>query len=537
YQELLESIFASILDFADFWKVQINRNYPTAGFWKAHLILHRPWIISTMSTRRTTRAASRAASSRAPSEDPSIAGDGPTNLRSSRAGSAKAKRSTVGNKDTKTYGSKIAAAGAERLAAATATATDAVGGIEAALTQTQAPIEEPIGQLQDELLAAVQEEHDGNPPELHAGSTSGGRLQSAERINIQDRFHSDPLQEAHLTHGNQPLEELSVLQKQVTLSSSNSFIDGSLSALFRPKHYLALAAFLMFLTLLFADIYRGPLLGSRFDLLKNRRTVGNQTIFVPSGLSSIESRLTVLERLVREQARGSDAVDKPRPINFFSRVHNALVVPHLTSPTGRRWLRKGLTEINESVFEEPSAFEKYIYPGYSPIVANPNGPSNVFAPWDESDGPSWCAAAGEAKLQLGVNVKGPMTPTELVVEYNPHSLAFDPHMVPAPKEIELWMRISDDTTRESVYRNTEAIYGDTFDQRPLTGAPSALPYGFIPIGRWNYDLHAPNYAQTLRIDVDLQGAQTSQLVVRVNSNWANDPFSCLYRMRLHGIHA
>ncbi|KAL8714305.1 MAG: hypothetical protein Q9225_006588 [Loekoesia sp. 1 TL-2023] len=478
----------------------------------------------------TTRAASRAASSRAGSETASVADDAPADGRASRAGSAKDKRSVLGTRDIKTYGSKLAAAGAERMAAASTDLT--VGGIEAALNDAQTETEGPTGQAQEQHLTPVREEPSEHSSDFYAGITSRERAQIIEQAVGEERSRIDQaIEAAGRANGNQPLEGTSVLQKQITLSSSNTSIDRPLSSFFQLRHYLAFAAFIMVLVLLFADIYRGPLLGGRFDLLKNRSSVGNHTVVTPLDIAALQQRLNTLEIQVQNRDKDSHMTHKQPPVNFFSPHNHPLVNPYLTSPTHLRTLRYADPETFYDVIQ---AFKKHVWPRTYTVSLTGKEALTVWGPWDEDSGPSWCAASGDGKLQLGSLVEGPMTPTELVVEYNPRSAELYPNLVPAPKEIELWMQVLDNDLRESIGRDVEAIYGD-FELNPGSGSVVALPKDYVPVGRWVYDHHSPNHIQTLGIAIDLKGAQTKNLVVRVNSNWAMSPFACLYRLRLHGV--
>ncbi|KAL9005154.1 MAG: hypothetical protein Q9188_002068 [Gyalolechia gomerana] len=480
----------------------------------------------------TTRAASRAAS-----EASSAGDDVPADQRASRAGSARTKRSQAKSRDNKIYGSQLAAAGAQRMAAAAAefTASDT---IQATLNQAQPDNEEPVSQALDRQLAPVQEEGSEHSSELYEGIASRERAQIINETFGEEQLRVDQaIEAARRVNGNQPSEGTSVLQKQITFLSSDTSIDRPLSS-FRFKHYFALATFLLVLVALFADIYRGPLFGGRFDALKSRINLVNHTVVTPRDVASIQERLHNLELQVWNWNKGvKDAklARKSRPINFFSQLHGMIVDAPLTSPTGKFWLRNGHYHQDEAIYEEPTWFEKYIYPGYITIVVTPNGPGTVFAPWDESSGYSWCAAAGDGKLQLAVAVDGPMTPTELVIEHNPNSKQVNPRKVPAPKEIELWIQVLDDDLRESIGRDIKAIYKKNFDEDPGSSVVAALPKEYVPVGRWVYDFHSPEYAQAFEIPVDLRGAHVYQVAVRVNSNWANDPFTCLYRLRLHGV--
>ncbi|KAI4132955.1 MAG: hypothetical protein LQ338_000422 [Usnochroma carphineum] len=479
--------------------------------------------MSTTGGRRgpTTRSAGRAASSRAASEDPSVANEGPANLRSSRAGSARA-RSKLGAKDTKTYGSRIVAAGAERVAAA-AVEGRAVGGIEAALNQVQEQPEEAIGQPEEETLAPVQEEASQHSSELY-GITTRERVQIIEQVSGQDRSRIDRLEgEARGLNGNQPLEGSSVLRKQITLSSSDTSIDRTLSSFLQLKHYLALAAFLMVLVLVFADIYRGPLLGNRFDLFNSR--------LAPIDTSSIEDRLKGLEtKLQYYQPKESNIRDiLLRQVNFFSEYNKAEIDWPLTSPTRIRD-----PECHHWLIPPLSWWSQYLWmPECADSLSGVEADSVLSRPWHDASGPAWCAPHGEGKLQLGVKVQVLVTPTELVVEHMPRSAELDKDTAPAPKEIELWMEVLDDTVREFIGREAEAVYGEFEYYEHSTR--NSLTDEYVPIGRWTYDHHSPDYIQPFPIEIDLRGAHSTRLVVRVNSNWGQTPYTCLFRLRLHGI--
>lgn len=212
----------------------------------------------------TTRSASRAGSVASSAGD-DVAAD----QRVSGPGSVKSKRAQAKSRENKVYGSKLAAAGAQRMAAAAANLA-ASDGIQATLNQSETGNEESDAQALSRQLAPIQEGRNEFPPEVY------------ERDEIINQAIGERIEEANETarraNGNQPSEGSSVLQKQITLLSSNTLIDRPLSSFFRTKHYLVLIAFLMLLTTLFADIYRGPLFGPRYDILKKRFSIGNRML-------------------------------------------------------------------------------------------------------------------------------------------------------------------------------------------------------------------------------------------------------------------
>ncbi|KAL8777466.1 MAG: hypothetical protein Q9194_002532 [Teloschistes cf. exilis] len=477
--------------------------------------------------RRVTRAASRQASetsSLAPTDFPEI--------RSSRAGSPKKKRNDPSTKRNQAYGSKSAPAAAQKKEAG----GDTVGGIKQAVKQARSG--KPSSHAPGELRAVEEEDDD---------EEIAGPLDPNPQQLFPDYLNDDFVPDAQEQDGNQPLDDSSAAQRQVTLSDSDRCSDPSSHAIYlTPKHYLAIAAFLSILVLLFLDIYRGPLLGSRFDFYKRRHVVGNATFIESGAIPAIEARLGALEyrsddlltlkhrvnafETELQDFTGTLAASRTRwPINYFSTRHRPIVQPHLTSPTS-----EGLRRCDP---EGIIGRLRLLWDPYGP--ACPNGefsssPSTVFGPWTEDSGPSWCAAPGDGRLQITTFVSAPMTPTELVVEFPPSSSEIVPTKIPAPKEFELWMAVRNDDVRESIGKAAEAAHGP-FPSGEDTYGARALPREFVPIGRWTYDYPAGSHRQIFRPQVDLKGIQTHTLVVRVNSNWANSPFTCLYRLRMHGI--
>ncbi|KAL9577902.1 MAG: hypothetical protein Q9212_006070 [Teloschistes hypoglaucus] len=476
--------------------------------------------------RRVTRASSRQASdtsSLPPTDYPDIL--------SSRAGSPKKKRNDPRTKRNQAYGSKSAPAAAQRKEAG----GDIVGGVKQAKNRAQAQFAEPSSHAPGQLGAVEEEEEDDDDDEGVAGRLDPPILHFYEN----DDFVPD---------AQKPLDGSSAAQRQVTLSESDRYTDPSSHGIYlTPKHYVAIATLLGILVLLFLDIYRGPLLGPRFDFYKRRHVIGNATFTESGAISVIEARLRALEHgsdndLLNLKHRvnavetelqdnaGTFAASRTRwPINYFSTRHEPIVQPHLTSPTSEELRRCDPDGIIGKL--------RFLWDPYGP--ACPDGefsssPSTVFGPWTEDSGPSWCAAPGDGRLQITTFLKTPMTPTELVVEFPPSSSEIVPKRVPAPKEFELWMAVRDDAVRESIGEAAVAAHGP-FSSGEDTYGDRALPWEFVPIGRWTYDYPAGNPTQIFRPHIDLKSIQTHTLVVRVNSNWANKPSTCLYRLRMHGI--
>jgi hypothetical protein len=58
---------------------------------------------------------------------------------------------------------------------------------------------------------------------------------------------------------------------------------------------------------------------------------------------------------------------------------------------------------------------------------------------------------------------------------------------------------------------------------------------FFRLGKWEYDLDAEQNIQRFKLDavINIPGLRVQRVAVRTVSNWGG-PFTCLYRVRLHG---
>ncbi|MCJ1463648.1 hypothetical protein MMC07_002256 [Pseudocyphellaria aurata] len=158
------------------------------------------------------------------------------------------------------------------------------------------------------------------------------------------------------------------------------------------------------------------------------------------------------------------------------------------------------------------------------------GLNGALQPWRENE-PRYCTAG--RKAQLGAKLPRPITPRSLVIEYYRRSEV--PAVGAAPKEVELWIPITDDAARSAVVRMITAIHPDILaDQR---GQEEALDARWVPVGRWKYDVYADEIAQTFHLPVELESLDVvvDEIVLRVNSNWGNKAATCLVRARLHGV--
>ena len=292
---------------------------------------------------------------------------------------------------------------------------------------------------------------------------------------------------------------------------------------------VALSLLLMIFIVLL-DLYRGPLLGPKYDFLKNRSYAAPIQSGTHAG-SQIHGRLSALERLadhLTSRARPDhDLVHGFQQINWFSPGLGAQVVPRLTSPSH-------IASCKQVSLDKLSWKDQFVarFLG-SEGKCQINVPGVALRPWFDVDD-RFCAPPSKGKLQLTVITNREIAPTELVIEYPKDAV---PEKGNVPREIELWAEIHNTYTQQNVDMAYDGahILQESQVNRELH-MESALPDTFLLVGRWKYDLHSRNQIQTFRIPIDLKalGVKSNRLAVRVNTNWGDATATCLYRIRLHG---
>lgn len=162
----------------------------------------------------------------------------------------------------------------------------------------------------------------------------------------------------------------------------------------------------------------------------------------------------------------------------------------------------------------------------------PTTPGNVLISGGEL-GNCW-AFAGKAG-QIGIVLPMAIFPTDLTIEHVSYGQAID--KTSAPKEIEFWAEVRNQTLRNRL--NTVA---NTVIKTPvIQPVDNSISRAYVRIASFQYNFSETGTArQVFSIPMQLRevlgdGNGIEKVVFRINGNYGNDLYTCLYRFRVHGI--
>ena len=520
--------------------------------------------MSTAGNLRVTRSASKARSTGAGSTGaPSVGAS--SRARSRRAGAvaslAEDDMPAVGNQVTRAYGTEGKSAQAQLLSAQIGM-SQAVNPIANAVARAQAP-ETPIADTSGRLPALNEE------PEDHEGSEH--RDESEHREESEDRestpFRINSRSPSVDSYQGEPFVQPSYFSERwsrVTRwaagrinyhaegpnRTGNNIIADNMEGHFnrgnepqvndfpmRPggdriwswRIFLTDAMFVLFFLAILISFYEV----SRISIFGFGAESGISK--APNAMfQSLHNRVTKLEKHVRDLSLSPKSVDNvaaKHQINWFTPGLGTGIDLYLSSPTLSRcdptWTPEGWPW---------SMFKSQTCPQIS--MSQPH--FAALSPWFDPVDDSWCAPPSDGKLQLTVVLPRTVAPTELVVEHAAMDELPAGYMNSSPREIELWIHVPNDAKRQTLMEAINHVNPSLLEysspQGKILGDRQALPFDYVPVGRWEYDIWTNQALQTFPLSLPLAqyDVGTSRVAVRVNSNWGNAKFTCLSRLRLYG---
>ncbi|KAI9770536.1 MAG: hypothetical protein M1840_003126 [Geoglossum simile] len=203
-------------------------------------------------------------------------------------------------------------------------------------------------------------------------------------------------------------------------------------------------------------------------------------------------------------------------INYFSPGMGASIDPRGLSGT----------------YSPPQGWASWFFRLFVPMATYRfNEPIAALYSWGEPQD-CWCASNKSdpetlGNAQFGVTIATYVYPTDITVEHIPRTAV--PSVQNAPKDIELWMNIPNETLYDSVKEESEGLLGLT----PPRG--TALAKSWLRIGAWRYTPYGVNHVLNFPLQIDLKqmGAPGREFMIRATTNW-DATFTCFYRIRMGG---
>lgn len=508
--------------------------------------------MSTAGNQRLTRSASKARSTGAGSTGvPSVAASG--RVRSRRGGStaplADDDKPAIGNQVTRAYGTEGRSAEAHLLSAEVGT-IQAVNPIANAVFQAQGP-EPPVVNTPSRLPVLEEEPEDREdvrrppsepvtPDQIRRMNTTPGR-----RPYSIDSSESEPPAKPSFFSWAYWGPHRDRFGQEGPNRTANNVIAGSLyGRRYRNdrdeiqfnddpwgfQQYLGFFAYAVIISLVLFILF------STYETNKAiayRRQVEAGNVSATT-FTFLQHRITKLDQHVQSLLRATKSVEvstTKHQINWFTPGFGTAIDVDLSSPTASdcdpTWTPNGWPW---SMLKSQTC----------PQIALSESHFAALSPWSDPVDDSWCAPPSNGKLQLTVVLRRNIAPTELVVEHAAMDEMPVGLMGSSPREVELWIHIPDDTTRailvDAITQTTPSLLQDSSPQGKILGDDQALPFDFVPVGRWEYNIKTNQRVQTFAIPIPLAhyGVSTAKVAVRVNSNWGNVKSTCLSRLRLHG---
>ena len=506
--------------------------------------------MSTAGNQRLTRSASKARSTGAASTGAPSVGV-PSRVRSRRGGSAaplaEDDKPAIGNQVTRAYGTEGRSAEAQRLSAQTGN-TQGVNPIANAISIAQAP--EPLVVNTTGGLPAVDEEPEDRG-EVRRSPSNDATPVPRRRINYPPVRRPDstasteselPARPSFFSSGNwAPYRRGHGYNRERSNRTSNNVIAGTLHDQgyrndrdetqshygLREYGFLVYVVLISLLLVAIFSIYDT----SRIGVYEAQFRAANVS---PAAFTYLQNRVTKMEQHVQDHFRASKPIEVSSTIsqiNWFTPGFGTSIDVDLSSPTASdcdpTWTPNGWPW---SMLKTQTC----------PQIALSESHFAALSPWSDPVDDSWCAPPSNGKLQLTVILRRDIAPTELVVEHAAMDEMPVGLMGSSPREVELWIHVPDDTIRAAlvgaITQMAPSLLQDSSPQGKTLGDEQALPFDYVPVGRWEYNIRINQRVQTFAIPIPLAhyGVSTAKVAVRVNSNWGNVRSTCLSRLRLHG---
>ncbi|KAG4304062.1 hypothetical protein PORY_002585 [Pneumocystis oryctolagi] len=241
--------------------------------------------------------------------------------------------------------------------------------------------------------------------------------------------------------------------------------------------------------------YKNEIQFNHTEYLKNSKNIPNKAIE------------TLIEAALHKYS--SDILARP---DFALYSSGARINPFLTSPTYLRRPTRLIPNLLSKIFWDIGSTW-----GHPPAMA---------IHYENNVGMCWAFPGSVG--QISIRLSQVIFLTDVTIEHVDSNIAHD--LSTAPRDVELWVEVNDSHMREQMIQQSLLSIKNSENTVP----PSKF---YVLAATMTYNIFSTYPIQTFPIPDAIKqlNIPIENVVFRIISNWGNNKFTCLYRVRVHGI--